>query len=113
MKMTSNGKTLNYKVVDLIESYNFHIKFTSIRVQTKKIKVFENRLDPYRRGHGGSRCYNTARAPNAVGHDGGSLPPFPTTLDVQFYKFFPVHIFFKKMKEKCKKKKIFTTTTRC
>jgi hypothetical protein len=30
MKMTLNGKILNYKVVDLVESYNFHIKFTSI-----------------------------------------------------------------------------------
>jgi hypothetical protein len=26
---------LNYKVVDLVESYNSHIKFTSIQVQTK------------------------------------------------------------------------------
>jgi hypothetical protein len=46
MKMTSNEKTLNYKVVDLVESYNFHIKFTSIRVQTKTLQIFENRLDP-------------------------------------------------------------------
>jgi hypothetical protein len=30
--MTSNGKPLNYKIVDLVESYDFHIKFTSIRV---------------------------------------------------------------------------------
>jgi hypothetical protein len=30
MKMTSNGKTLNYKVVDLVKSYNFYIKFNSI-----------------------------------------------------------------------------------
>jgi hypothetical protein len=30
MKMTLNGKTLNYKVVDLDESYNFHIKFISV-----------------------------------------------------------------------------------
>jgi hypothetical protein len=53
MKMTSNGKTLNYKVVDLVESYNFHIKFTSIRVQTKKIQIFEKRLDPTTVAHGG------------------------------------------------------------
>jgi hypothetical protein len=39
-------KTLNYKVVDLVESYNFHIQFTSIRVQTKKLKIFENGQDP-------------------------------------------------------------------
>jgi hypothetical protein len=50
MKMTSNGKTMNYKVIDLVESYNFHIKFTSIIVQTKKLQIFEKRLDPYRRG---------------------------------------------------------------
>jgi hypothetical protein len=49
MKMTSNGKTLNYKVVDLVESYNFLIKFTSIRVQTKKLQIFEE-SGPYRRG---------------------------------------------------------------
>jgi hypothetical protein len=29
-KMTPNGNTLNYKVVDLVESYNLYIKFTSI-----------------------------------------------------------------------------------
>jgi hypothetical protein len=46
--MTSNGKTLNYKVVDLVETYNFHIKFISIRVQTKKLQIFEKRVDPYR-----------------------------------------------------------------
>jgi hypothetical protein len=43
-------KTLNYKVADLVESYNFHIKFTSIRVQAKKFRKIYNRLDPYRRG---------------------------------------------------------------
>jgi hypothetical protein len=48
MKMTSNGKTLNYKVVDLVESYNFHIKFTSNRIQIKKLQIFEKRRDPYR-----------------------------------------------------------------
>jgi hypothetical protein len=69
MKVTSNGKTLNYKSVDLVESYNFHIKFTSIRVQTKKLQNFENCWDPYRRG--------TLRVPTAVGHGGRSLPPSP------------------------------------
>jgi hypothetical protein len=43
-------KNFNYKIVDLVESYNFHIKFATIRGQTKKIKTFENRRDPYRRG---------------------------------------------------------------
>jgi hypothetical protein len=41
MKMTSNVKSLNYKVVDLVEIYNFHIKFTPIRVQIKKLKNVE------------------------------------------------------------------------
>jgi hypothetical protein len=42
--MTSNGKTLNYKIVDRVESYNFHIKFTSIRVRAKKVQFFEQKL---------------------------------------------------------------------
>jgi hypothetical protein len=35
--MISNEKYLNYKVVDLVESYNFYINFILIRVQTKKL----------------------------------------------------------------------------
>jgi hypothetical protein len=42
--MASNGKTLNYKVVDLVEIYNFHIKFNSIRVNAKKLQFFECKL---------------------------------------------------------------------
>jgi hypothetical protein len=42
--MTSNGKILNYKIVDLVESYNFHIKFTSIRVYAKKVIIFYHKL---------------------------------------------------------------------
>jgi hypothetical protein len=38
--MISNEKSLNYKVVDLDESCNFHIKFVSIRVYTKKVVIF-------------------------------------------------------------------------
>ena len=34
--MTSNENTQNYKVVDLVESYNFHIKIIFIRVRMKK-----------------------------------------------------------------------------
>jgi hypothetical protein len=82
MKMTSNGKTLNYKVVDLIESYNFHIKFTSIRVQTKNYKFLKTKRTPTAVGHVGSRCYSTGRVRNAVGHGGRSLLPSPTVLDV-------------------------------
>jgi hypothetical protein len=40
-KMTSNEKTMNHKVVDLIESYNFHIKLTFIRVQIKIYKFLK------------------------------------------------------------------------
>jgi hypothetical protein len=53
MKMTSNGKTLNYKVVDLVESYNFHIKFTSIQVQTKNYKFLKRDWTPTTVAHGG------------------------------------------------------------
>jgi hypothetical protein len=49
---------LNYKVVDLVERYNFHIKFTSVRVQ-KELKKFENRLYPTVVAHAGSRRYST------------------------------------------------------
>jgi hypothetical protein len=42
--MTSNGKTLNYKIINLVESYNFHVKFTSIRVHAKKLQFFEHKL---------------------------------------------------------------------
>jgi hypothetical protein len=42
--MTSNGKTLNYKIVDLVESYNFYIKFTSIQIHAKKLQFFERKL---------------------------------------------------------------------
>jgi hypothetical protein len=80
--MNLNGKTLNYKVVDLVESYNFHIKFTSIRVQTKKLFFLKTDWTPTAVAHNGSRCYSTARAPNAVGHGVRSLPPSPTALDV-------------------------------
>jgi hypothetical protein len=32
-----NLTSLNYKVIDIIESYSFHINFISIRVHTKKL----------------------------------------------------------------------------
>jgi hypothetical protein len=43
-KMTSNKKKLNYKVTDLVESYNFHIKCVFIWVHTEKLWCFENEL---------------------------------------------------------------------
>jgi hypothetical protein len=61
MKMTSNGKILNYKVVDLVESYNFYIKFTSIRLQTKSYKFLKTDCTPTTVGHGGSSHYSTPR----------------------------------------------------
>jgi hypothetical protein len=42
--MTSREKFLNYKIIDLVESYNFYIKFTSIRVHAKKLQIFEREL---------------------------------------------------------------------
>jgi hypothetical protein len=50
--MTSNEKSLNYKVIDLIESYNFHINFTFIRIHTKKVTISENILTPMSCGSG-------------------------------------------------------------
>jgi hypothetical protein len=91
MKMTSNGKTLNYRVVDLVESYNFHINFTSIRVQTKK-QIFEKRLDPY-------RCGPVA---------GGATVPrasYRRGCGVRCIISFADHIFFSKLR--CKKRKKF------
>jgi hypothetical protein len=49
-------KTLNYKIIDLVESYNIHIKFIFIRVQTKKNINFWKQTRP--------------------------LPPWPTTVEV-------------------------------
>jgi hypothetical protein len=77
--MTLNEKKLNYKVVDLIKSYNFCLKFISICVHIKKLRFFENRLTLTAMGHNG---YNVATpnrrgprrfAPTAMGHDGSRL----------------------------------------
>jgi hypothetical protein len=62
--MTSNGKILNYKVVNLVESYNFHIKFTSIRVQTKNYKFLKTNRTLTVVAHSSNRCYSTARVRN-------------------------------------------------
>jgi hypothetical protein len=40
IKMISNKNSLNYQVVDLDESYNFHIKFIFIQVYIKIIMIF-------------------------------------------------------------------------
>jgi hypothetical protein len=44
--MTSKGKSLNYKVIDLVESCSFHINFISIPVRKKKVAFFLNKLNP-------------------------------------------------------------------
>jgi hypothetical protein len=76
MKMTSNKKTLNYKVVVLVKSYNFYIKFTSIRVKTKNYKFLKTDWTPTAVARGGSSRYSTARVPNVVGTAvGPSLRP--------------------------------------
>ena len=36
--MTSNKKIFNYKIVDLVESYNFHIKFVAIWIYMKMLQ---------------------------------------------------------------------------
>jgi hypothetical protein len=41
LKMTSNEKSFNHKVVDLVESYKFRIKFISIRAHTKKLQFLK------------------------------------------------------------------------
>ena len=54
--MTSNEKTQNYKVVDLVESYNFHIKNIFIRVPMKKYNF--SKIRPCHAGGGGvTRLY--------------------------------------------------------
>ena len=40
--MSSNEKTQNYKVVDLIEVYNLHIKIIFIRHRIKGVSIFWN-----------------------------------------------------------------------
>jgi hypothetical protein len=75
---------LNYKVVDLVESYNFHMKFTSIRVQTKETQIFEKRLDPYRRGPRRQEVLEYRAPPTAVGHGVRCLTPPPRR---QMYSF--------------------------
>jgi hypothetical protein len=82
MKITSNGKILNYEVVDLVESYNFHIKFASIQVQ---------------------KNYKFSRkdwTPTAAGHVGRSLPPSLGRQMYSFAIFFLQTIYFSKKEER-------------
>jgi hypothetical protein len=37
-------KNFELQNCNLVESYNFHIKFTSIRVHAKKLQFFERKL---------------------------------------------------------------------
>jgi hypothetical protein len=61
--MTLDENNLNHIVVDLVESYNFRIKLISIRVHTKKLRFFENRLTIFAMGH--DVC--SATVPNRCG----------------------------------------------
>jgi hypothetical protein len=76
--MTSSEKSLNYKVVDLVESYKFRIKFIFIRVYTKKLHFFENRLTLTAMDHGGCRSIGRGGlsivAPATLAHDSLPLP---------------------------------------
>jgi hypothetical protein len=84
--MTSNENSLNYKVVEHVESYKFRIKFISIQLHTKKLRFFENRLTLTAMGHDGVALqpsgptpvehYSTCNrrvpwrfAPTVMGHD--------------------------------------------
>jgi hypothetical protein len=96
-------KILNYKVVDLVENYNFHIKFTSIRVQTKNYKFLKRDWTPTVVARGARRCYSTARL----------LPPRGTAIGLchrpsrrQMYSFanFLRTIYFCKKRKKNVKK---------
>jgi hypothetical protein len=56
--MISNGKTLKYKVLDTVESYNFHIWFISVRAQNsyhfeKKKKNVKKRKKSWKNTSGG------------------------------------------------------------
>jgi hypothetical protein len=58
MNMTSNGKTLNYKVVDLVENYNFYLHPSL----NKKVTIFfKTDCTPTAVGHGGMSQYTSAR----------------------------------------------------
>jgi hypothetical protein len=70
--MTSNRKILNYKVVNLIESYNFHIKLPPSEFKQKNYKFLKRDWTPIAVAHGGRKALQYH----------ASLPPSPTALDV-------------------------------
>jgi hypothetical protein len=49
--MTSNEKSLDYKVVDLVESCNFYINFILIQIHTKSYDFFRE-VAPAATGNG-------------------------------------------------------------
>jgi hypothetical protein len=102
-------KTLNYKVLDLVESYNFHVKFTSIWVQTKKITNFWKQIvPPIAGGHGGSSHYSTHARGNvstAVGHNGRTPAAVPRRQMYSFVNFLADHLFLKQKKKVKRKSK--------
>jgi uncharacterized protein YfdQ (DUF2303 family) len=88
--MTLNEKSLNYKVVDFVETHKFRMKFIFIRVHTKKLRFFENRLTLTTIGHDsfyaivpnrrGARRQVTVASAIAVAHGGLPLPLWATTV---------------------------------
>jgi hypothetical protein len=104
-KMTSNEKGLNYKVVDLVESYNFHINFILIRVHTKKLCFLEKLCLLPRGVTVATANWNGGKSatvpPTAVPGGDRSLPPFTTTVGGYFCNFLdPLYIFEKMWKNK-------------
>jgi hypothetical protein len=71
--MTSNEKHFNYKVVKLIKSYKFRIKFFSIRVHTKKSYDSLKQTDPNHHGSRGLQVLPWRFASTAMGHGSGRL----------------------------------------
>jgi hypothetical protein len=88
-------KSLNYKVIDLVESYNFHINFISIQIHTKSYEFLKMKwtLSPYHTVFAG--------AVNVVWY--GGLPQMPHHMVLQILR---LHIFFEKSENKYKNKKI-------
>jgi hypothetical protein len=61
--MTSNGKILNYKVVDLVESYSFYINLPPSEFKQKKYKFLKETgpLPPWPTAAGGATIASYCR----------------------------------------------------
>jgi hypothetical protein len=76
--MTLNEKSLNYKVIDLVESYNFHINFISIQIHTKSYDFFWKN-DPTTIPHG---IFADATVPRAMWYGVLAQTPYHMTVMV-------------------------------